>query len=376
MADTWRHSVFTRYIALTEDAYHAYQTAGDSHGAGECARILAYLYSPSSPRKYRRWFDLADAGTDPKDYRGQANLARAAAIALGAQLAYSAAESYAVRASEYGERAGLVDAIADGYANLVECAAAQGATDRAVAAAERLIELALTVSNPRMRLAASAVAAPAFLRAGAAERAREEIDQARRALADFGTSEQAEVSLAEAVIGRDLGRWDVALLAYVETQRADLEGGFLLFSLVSRIQQARIRTVTEPTNGGTEAAAVATEAGELEAPLIASLASAVSEQARIVAGHLAVEGTAPHPEAGLEELAIRADTAALRGEASGVDPRPLWAAARGCWQRLGYTIWLARAQARSGDMDDAVDTLDVIGASDEARSWALLAPSG
>jgi class 3 adenylate cyclase/tetratricopeptide (TPR) repeat protein len=370
MADTWRHTVFSRYVALTEDAFHAYEAAGDSIGAGECARILAYLYSPSSPRNYRRWFDLAQASTDAKDYRGQAHLARAATAALGAQLAYPAAEGFALRAIEFGERTGLVDAVADGLASRIECAVAQGDISTALETAERLIELAVTVSNPRMRLSAGAIAAAAFLRSGDSTRAEEELAAARKELAEFGTSELAEVSLAEAAIGRDLGRWDSALAAYAETQQADLEGGFTLFSLNSRLQIARIHVVTQPEVGTAEAAAVAVEATELGAPLVASLAAAIADLASVVSGD-PTPRSGPNPEAGLEELAIRADTEAIRAELVGSDSTALWSSARDCWQRLGYTVWLARAQARAGDEDAAAKTLQIIGAPDEARSWAL-----
>lgn len=370
MADTWRHSVFSRYVALTEEAFQAYEAASDTSGAGECARILAYLHSASSPRQYDRWCELATASTAADDFRGQAHLSRAATIALGARLEFAGAEIHAVRAIEYGERAGLIDAVADGLSSLIECNVAQGEIAAAVETAEQLIELAVSVSNPRMRLTAGAIAATAFLRSGDTTRAEEELSSSRVALADFGPSEQSEVALSEAAIDRDVGRWDSALTAYLEAQQADVEGGFVLFGLISRMQVARLRIVADPYRAIVDSDAVANEASELGAPLIASLASGIADQARVVTGDLGA-GSQPHPEAGLEELAIRADTAALRAEASGTDSMALWHHARDRWQRLGDTIWLARAQARAGDKDDAAKTLEIIGAPDDARRWAL-----
>src|SRR3954453_12140730 len=55
------------------------------------------------------------------------------------------------------------------------------------------------------------------------------------------------------------------------------------------------------------------------------------------------------PPATLQEAAVRADASALRLERKGDDAGEAWRAAAESWSRLGSTVFLARAQARSGD---------------------------
>jgi hypothetical protein len=106
------------------------------------------------------------------------------------------------------------------------------------------------------------------------------------------------------------------------------------------------------------------------AVLIESYVRAIAELAAVLDGD-----TAPlsEPVQGgcLEEVAIRTDTAALRAELLGEDPLDRWQRARDRWQQLGYTVWLARAQARTGDTSGAGHTLDVLDSPAEARAWAL-----
>ena len=73
----------------------------------------------------------------------------------------------------------------------------------------------------------------------------------------------------------------------------------------------------------------------------------------------------------LEEAAVRRDTEALAAEQSGSDADAAWAEAASTWERLGTTVYLARAQARSRDTAAATATLDLIRADEAAREWAL-----
>jgi hypothetical protein len=81
--------------------------------------------------------------------------------------------------------------------------------------------------------------------------------------------------------------------------------------------------------------------------------------------------TPARAQATVEEQSIRADTNALRQEALGADAQLEWSLSRASWQRLGYSVLLARAQARCGDRATAEHTLDVLDSPDDARRWAL-----
>jgi tetratricopeptide (TPR) repeat protein len=370
MADTWRHEVFARYVALTEEAYDVFSSAGDREGAGECARILAYLSSPSSAVRYERWAQIARAATTDDDVRAQAWLARGAQIALGARLDFRGAATEARKAIEYGRRAGAKDAVIDGYYNLIQAHVGLGEPDAAVATASELIELANAEGNPRTRLVAGAISAPAFLRAGQTARAREELALARAGLDGFGLTESAEVSIGESLTSRDVGRWRESLDGLVASEEAAQDSGFTLVALVARADQVRARLMSPAPPSIAELSSLKSDCGDVGAALVASYVDALADQAGVLEG---LTGTLSVPEEGacLEELAIRADTAALRGELVGEDPAPLWQHARGLWHKLGYTIWLARAQAKTGDVTAAEHTLDVLESPADARAWAL-----
>jgi hypothetical protein len=100
------------------------------------------------------------------------------------------------------------------------------------------------------------------------------------------------------------------------------------------------------------------------------LVDAVAEQASILRGdQVALAG--PPEAASLEEICVRADSAALLAERDGSTTSDHWSRAAREWARLGMTVFLARAQARAGDVAGAESTLRVIGAADEGRAWAL-----
>jgi hypothetical protein len=104
--------------------------------------------------------------------------------------------------------------------------------------------------------------------------------------------------------------------------------------------------------------------------LVASYVDAIAEQAAASRGET-VSVASPSTSATLEEQGIRADTAALLAERGQADAQEAWKRAVSVWERLGYTVWLARAQARSDDEAAARRTLDLIQAGDEGRAWAL-----
>jgi class 3 adenylate cyclase/tetratricopeptide (TPR) repeat protein len=375
MAETWRHSVFTRFISLTEDAHSLFTAADDAEGAGECARLLAYLFSPASPALYDRWSEIAARATPISDLRGQARLARNSANALCARFAYVESVAAAERSIELGELAGTGDAVTAGLLTLVQASVSTGNLDAAFAAAARLIAMADAQANPRMRIAAGATAALVLHRRGATARAAEELRVAKEGVAEFGASELGDVAFGEAVTTRDSGHWGPSFDHFHEMRTAAEENGFALFSLAARTQQARLQIVGAARSRGFDLTGLVGECRDVDSPLLLSYAEALADLARVQAGD-ASPLSDPVSGACLEELAIRADTTALRAELIGEDPAPLWLAARDLWQRLGYTIWLARAQARTGDLEAAQHTLEVLDSPDDARAWALSQRTG
>jgi tetratricopeptide (TPR) repeat protein len=370
MAETWRHSVFRRYISLTEDAYHLFVQAGDTAGAGECARILAYLFSPGAPVAYDRWSRAARDATADHDIRGQAWIARSNAIAYEARREFASSLAEARRAVELGELTGAADIVADGLNVSVDCHYALAEPVAAVAPAERLIEMAESQANPRMRLIAAAAASGALLRAGEIDRALEELQLAIDRVGNFGPAEEYTVAVARAVIARDRGEWESSYQAFLETDRAVQASGSVLFQLVARAEVARSGLMCDENKWADSLDGAIADSRELGTGLITSYLEAVADLARVLAGEQ-VELSSATAGATTEELAIRSDTAALRTELVGGDARGLWAESAALWRPVGYTVWLARAAARAGDRTAAEAVLDLLRVSPEARDWAL-----
>jgi hypothetical protein len=202
------------------------------------------------------------------------------------------------------------------------------------------------------------------------ERAFEELQIATDRVANFGPAEEYTVAVARAAIALDRGEWREAYEAFLETDRAVQTSGSMLFELVARADVARSGMMHDDNKWADSLTGSIIDSREVGAELIASYLEAVSDLARVLAGER-VELSAPAPGAPPEELAIRADTAALRAELIGDDPLPLWATAATLWQPVGYTVWLARARARAGDRAGADIVLDRLQVSAEARDWAL-----
>jgi class 3 adenylate cyclase/tetratricopeptide (TPR) repeat protein len=369
-AQTWRHSDYAKYVSLTEEAYDVFDAAGDAAGAAECARLLAYLTSASSAIRYQRWAAIARCSTADNDVCGQAWLARAAQIAYGVRLDFANVETEALKAIDYGQRSGLQDAVMEGIGTLIEARLGLGKLAEAVSTVEQLIEVVDAQNNQRARLTAGAVAAPVLLRAGFADRAQEELHVARDQLAEFGASELYQVSVGEAQIARDRGEWERALARFDEVAGAVSESGAAGLFLLAQADQARSRLQAGQQVPLDALEHLRDECRRLDAPIFVSMIDALIDRAQLLDGTLA-KPSASAVRGCLEELAIRAETAALLAEVRGEPSDARWRSAADAWRQLGFTIFLARAQSRSGDVEEAEHTLDVLRASEPAREWAL-----
>jgi tetratricopeptide (TPR) repeat protein len=243
---TWRYESLPTYIAMTEDAYNLYVRAGDTNGAGESARWLAYLLSESVPTVAEKWLKNANAATAVTDLRGQAWIARATALASAVRLDLRTAREAAARSVHLGTLLGALDIVGDGLAVLVESAAAFGDFTGMRDALERMDEQAESTDNPRLKLVAGSSAASGLLRSGQPEPAQRRKREALELAAMFGTSELEEASAGAAALARNQGAWDEALEHLSHAQRAGGRAPLDAYTLNLRAHEAREGRPTSP----------------------------------------------------------------------------------------------------------------------------------
>ena len=364
LGDTYRHTSYPEFVRLTEEAFETLAAAGAHEAATECACILAYLRSVST--QYEHWRDIASSRVYEDDVRGRLWLARADLEALNVRRNDSAALLAAETAVQVGRTIGALDGLADGLAGVARSAAALGQLSTAISAGEELRSLAITHANPRMRLVAAQELMIPLLRIGRLDEALADLDYARNAMDGFGASEAAAFSRCAAVVARDRGMWQQAAGYFTRAgDESDAVGN--LERLLTLVAETMVHSEQPPP--AEYVRGLASRCRDMGVPIVASLAEAIAEQRQVAEGDGTELSDAPSG-ACLEERAIRRDTVALVAARGGRDASAAWCDAAIAWQRLGYTIFLARAQARAGDALAASETLDAIGADDAAREWA------
>jgi hypothetical protein len=289
-------------------------------------------------------------------------LARTRGFAAAARLDFATAREKARLCRDLGRELGVGELTMDGLVLGVECAAALGLLAESVALLDELHRFASRRAEPRLRQMAAVVGLQPLQRAGSRDRAVDARAQALSLRDAFGPPETMMAATAIGVTARDRGDWAQAVEQLEVALGAGDASGFAILSLVLRqelILTSAIRGLT--SSDGAEVAQLAESGG---APAVASATRAAMA---LVDDSVELDG----PPATLQEAAVRADAQALRLERSGTDAHPAWCTAADAWARLGSTVFLARAQARSGDIKTAEQTLDVIGAADEGRAWAL-----
>jgi class 3 adenylate cyclase/tetratricopeptide (TPR) repeat protein len=366
IGDTWRYSEFSRFVALTEQAHELFVAASDERDAAECARILAYVMSTSTSPRYRQWRQAAEAGIADRDVRGRAWLARTDVWALVARREYTRAGSAATEAIRLGELIGAADCVADGLSGVTRSSTASGDLVAAVDAFERFRQFAVANANPRMRLFAGSLGADALLRSGRRAEAVDEIASALAQVDGFGLSELYTVSMAAARLAADRGQWAAAAQHASVAIDAGTAASFTLPVLEARLLQARVYVQLGQPPSPDYLAAMEQECAAADAPVLAAFAAAVRAQSTSRAADL----PDPRAESSAEDAALHAESRALVAEAAG-EGAAAWKSAAGAWLACGATVWLARAQARSGDRASAEATLQTIGADDAARDWAF-----
>lgn len=370
LADTWRHSLIGRYIALTEEAYDLFVAASDRRGAGECARTLAYESSVGNLTTYAKWRSLAGELTHHDDVRAMAVLAKGDALAMGGRLRYREYEAASLALVDAGESLEAPDLLSEGLLDLADAQVHLGNPHGAALASKRLVALATELGDRRMRAAAAAASIRPLLRTGNLALSAEELRIAKDMAREFGVGEELFIGSEEAVWLADRGCWAQAGDPLRASLDAVTAGGYILAGLSRRAEEMRLAAVLGASWSGMPVRQLIADAREIDAPLIESFVTALDEWVRADRGADLTPAAAPD-DACLEELALRSETRALAADNGGRDSAQHWQAARSIWDQLGYTIWLARAQARSGDLDAARHTLDVLDSPAEARAWAL-----
>ncbi|HVV75948.1 MAG TPA: adenylate/guanylate cyclase domain-containing protein [Mycobacteriales bacterium] len=370
MAETWRHSLFNRYVRLIEEAYEAFVECEDEEGAADCARELAYLHSIGPPAIHDRWYQLAIDATSEGDVRGRASLARTRAFALVTRFDFAGAEREARLAIEWAEQSGTADVLSDALASHILSLVALGRPMEAVDGVHRLMRFADSQGNARMALVVSAVSAHVHLRTAGYEAAADELRSAVARVTDFGPSEQRTLDQAQGHVALDRGDWAAAVEHFTRAAELADETGSKLDRLTDELEIMKAWIHLGQPGVLSALERLHQDCVDAEVPLLGSYVSALRDQAALTAG----EELTPRPSIDgscLAERATRADNTALALDSVGQDSANAWSDATELWSRLGYTIWLARAQARTGDVGAANRTLNLLDSPPGARAWAL-----
>ncbi|HEU5034756.1 MAG TPA: adenylate/guanylate cyclase domain-containing protein [Mycobacteriales bacterium] len=363
--DTWRRGSWQRYISQTEVGFRELQAVGDAAAAARAATSLAYVFTIAGGPRYRTWRDLTLQLDPTPRTAAWINLADALhALSTGdpetASLQVDSALAWATEANLWGLLAEALAVAADADSELAR-------NESCLRRTAELAGLAVEHRSPRHQLMAAVGSVLPLLRTGQLDASLAALARAEEIAADLGPSEQTMVTTASAAHHLDRGRWADASSA-AEAAIGSMDAvAFRLLVLQQQLLLARLQVATAPADAGW-LQGLHTDCMAAGAPRLARLAQLLADQCL----NRNPVGPPPTDARGfLLESAIDAEARALAQDGDETSSAPAWAAAAKVWGQLGRSIWLARAQARSGFPDEAIETLDLIGADDQARDWAL-----
>jgi class 3 adenylate cyclase/tetratricopeptide (TPR) repeat protein len=360
-AETWRLTDITRMLAGIEEAARLYAAAGDWLAEHVCYEDLAYGCTTRRGVAFDGWFAkslalVARAG----DLRSRAALRRTEGFRSFYRGELRAAVAPLEEAMSLALQTG--DAFVETDAAFLLARIRLSLGDRAAAGtlAGLLVRLGEARGLNRTAEEGHVVLARLALREGRPNDAEAHLTTADDFLAAIGAQrEGVEVTLARTQIALERGFFAEAA-AGAEAYRAEvLAHGDDLEEPVAVMLIARAQFGAGDLE---RAAALASEANELAgesfhaevaatAPLLGALIEArsgrVDEARRLLDG-------APGADGFPEREAVRAETLALTGNGG-------WAAAVEAWERLGMTVWLARALIGAGDDEGAAKVLAALG---------------
>jgi class 3 adenylate cyclase len=342
-----RYADMARHIQLSREVFDAYARAGRRDQQAWLAQDLAYLLTLEGGPDQRRWAAEAARLIDrDTDLRGRAALTRNEALLAEFRRDLDRALALARDAAEdaYDSGAGWVEA--DALVCQQSALLMAGDLDAAERLHARAVALTDALNAPRMRAMTDLVAARTAARRRLPSVAAAVLAAARERLRPFASRlDLLEADSVEAAIDLDAGRWEsVAPLALPQVSFTDGRG-WGLYGVPPRVMIGRAALALDPVAAADPLAEALDATRRHDVPALGALAAACVEQAQLLTG----AGTAASIGDGgaglVETRATYAENTALRALRGG-DPATAarrFEDAAHLWDRLGATVWLARA---------------------------------
>ncbi len=350
ISETWALEDYRRELEYLRQAHRLFVRSRDRWGRAVVVQDLAYLLTMVGGREFDRWNEESRRLTrDEGDLRSRAALLRTS----GYYAHYRGEHGEAIRvmrearpiAVEAGDRYVEADTL------LIEsmATAIAGSPDEAERLAGEALKLGHALESHRIRGLGLLTAARSALRGGRAALAAKRLHSAVRLLEPPTRIERADVHLASAAMQLDAGAWDRVPGPARLLDAAATTNGWRLWEPLAPLLVGRAHLGASRLEGAAaELARAADLARSADAPGTQALARAARDQAVLLAGG---SRRAASVAAGWDPdvLAVRSENrglVALRaGPAAVAEALAAFREAVGQWERLGLTVWLARALA-------------------------------
>jgi hypothetical protein len=325
-------------------AHELYLEAGDSAGAADGARQIAWLLSVHPTRDYQPWIERAAALTPSQDVRGQASLSRTRAMAAGVRFEWQECAEQSTLAWRDARRLGSVHLQVWMLTKLAEAQLELGCFDEL---SQTCAELGrLTVGGRRSHeLAGLAAQLQLLVRTGEVAASRRVRAQLGALLSALGPGERAYIDGVDGLLAVDRGDWAAALSPLVDAEQQADELGWTLHAAQTRVGRLTALYRLGDPDAVPQLLELAAFYDDEDVPAGARLARAIAGQ------------PSPGPAMTLAEAAWVAEHEALARPSSSS-----WERAATAWERLGLTEHLALALTRAGRGQDAERVRALLGA--------------
>jgi tetratricopeptide (TPR) repeat protein len=352
LAETFRYEDYAHTVDLWERANTLLRVEGTPAERASSARILAYILTVQGGRRFREAFREAERLTDE-----QGDLARAGLLRTAGYHAYYQGDMvraiHDVRAAQpLARRSG--DRWVEVDAQLMEAMIASTSTsvEEGRTMAARIVDIAKEVGARHLLAMGQLWGARPALRSGKPQAMQYRLRSAREILSGLGvTWEMAEVDLVEAGCALDRGAWEHVSAELGQTQALARATGLLLWVPQVPLLRGRARLGAGDFEGAVRELGTARRLSQDTGAVgHRSVASAALAQARLLLGESV---TVPRNRfKDPENVALHAEATALRASRSGdLDAASLALdEAVQAWERLGLTIWQARARILRADL--------------------------
>lgn len=234
LGETYGYEDLDRYMRCAAESYEPLRRGGDHAGSAEVARRMAWLLSVTGGPAFDMWWQRATEATSGDHARGQASLARTAAMAGQARKDWGASAWQARKTLDYAEPLGLVDMAVWAQTLIVEAAAELG-DEELFDSTRTAMDRAIATGRPRQRIGALCAQLPGLVQFGQPGRAMSVMAEAQALLPELGASERALVAHTEGVLATLQGGWRVAAVAYQSCEDEAAALGWDLYVLGARL---------------------------------------------------------------------------------------------------------------------------------------------